>query len=143
MAVGTPPSARAASGCGARQHDDVGHVGHLEVLDPFERGDPVALGQQRLDDPGGRDAVEAQQPYRVDPVLGAPLDPGPLDGGDGVDERAVEVEQDPREGRVEGAPEGTVDDVVDVTGMPNSLGSLGDSLGHPNGPHRRPSQGRP
>ncbi len=58
-------------------------------------------GSSVCDDARGRHPVEAQQPHRVDPVLAAPPDPGPLDGGDGVDERAVEVEQHPRERRVE------------------------------------------
>ena len=47
------------------------------------------------------DAVETPQPQRVHPELLAPPDPRTLDGGDRVDERAVHVEEDAGEGRVE------------------------------------------
>ena len=105
MAVGTPPvGERGEQVRGTGQHDDAVDVGHLDVPDPLERRRPArASGSSVSMTPGGRDAVEAQQPHRVDPVLAAPPHPGPLDGGDRVDERAVEVEQHPRERRVERA----------------------------------------
>ena len=50
-------------------------------------------------------------------------EPGPLDRGDGVDERAVEVEQDAREGLAEGGLARARARTAEVNGIPVSLGS--------------------
>ena len=86
---------------GPRQDEDAVDVGDLDLADPHVRGIPAVLGEHRGDDVGGRHAVHADEPVRVDPELLAPPQPGPLDGGDRVDQGAVEVEQHAVEGGVE------------------------------------------
>ena len=88
-------------GRAGKQHDAL-DVAHLDLPDAGERLGPALLRQQLGDDVRRGHPVETGEPHRVDVVLLAPPHPGAHDGGDRVDEGAVEVEQHPAERRPEG-----------------------------------------
>ncbi len=81
----------------AGQHGDPLHVGDLDRLDPSHRRVHPLGRQQPLGDASRRHPVEAGEPARVDVLLLRPPQPAAHDGGYGVDEGSVHVEQDGRE----------------------------------------------